>query len=69
VAQPDTATFLLVLPMALVLIVAVFRLDELFGRPAGQPKPGRRLSSWDKNGVPICADPARIDCTIARRKY
>jgi hypothetical protein len=68
-AQSTSDAFLLAVPLVIFLFVALFRLDELMCKPRKLPKPGRRLTDWDENGVPICTDPARTVHTISRRTY
>ncbi len=42
--------------MVSLLFAGFFRLDELLGKPK-QQLARRRMSGWDKNGRPVCADP------------
>jgi hypothetical protein len=67
--QSNSDAFLVAVPLVVVLIAAMFRLDELVARPSKMPEPGRQLCRWDKNGVPISTDPAGSVYVIARRKH
>lgn len=67
--QSDFAALLIGAPMVLLLIGAFFRLDTLMGNPRKPLQPGRRLTNWDANGVPVCDDPAPTGGATARRKY
>lgn len=67
--QSDADAFLVAIPMLVFLLAAFFRLDELVSRPKKQPRHGRRLCNWDKDGVPICTDPVWTVYTVVRRKY
>ena len=68
VSQTDTNGLLVAIPMVICLFAVLFRLDELLGAPRKPPEPGRRLTNWDRNGMPICTDPVRTVPTISRRK-
>lgn len=56
-------------PMVAALVLSVFRLDELIGRPKGKIKRGRRFTGWDEKGVPVCEDPRPADYGVYRRRY
>jgi hypothetical protein len=68
-ATSDLGTFLAAFPLVLGLVASAFRLDELVARPAERQRRGRRLSGWDADGTPECADPEPAVLTIERRKY
>ena len=61
--------FLLAIPMVILLFAAFFRLDELICGSRKPPEPGRRLSNWDKDGVPVFTDPVRTVLRITRKEY
>jgi hypothetical protein len=65
----DPGALILAAPLVLGLVAAIFRLDELIGRPTGLPRLGRQLTDWDENGVPVCRDPVPTDYSVRRRKY
>jgi hypothetical protein len=56
--QSNSDALLIAIPMVGLLFAGFFRLDELFGKPKKQPSESRRrMSGWDKDGQPVCADP------------
>jgi len=68
-AQSNTDAFLVAIPMVVILIAALFRVDELLCRSPKVREGGRRLSDWDETGAPICTDPGPAVYTIARREH
>jgi hypothetical protein len=69
VLESNADAFLVAIPMVVVLIAALFRLDELWCRTPKAREAGRRLSNWDENGIPICTDPGPMVHTVARREH
>ncbi len=67
--ESNADAFLVAIPMVVALIAILFRLDELWCRTPKVREAGRRLSSWDENGVPICMDPGPTVYRIARREH
>lgn len=57
VFQSNTDALLIAIPMVGILFAGYFRLDELFGKPKKPTETRRKMSGWDKDGKPICADP------------
>jgi hypothetical protein len=50
-------TFLYAVPVLFMLVVGVFRLDELLAAPRQRPRRPRPLSGNDENGRQILCDP------------
>lgn len=69
VSLTDAGSIVVVVPLVAGLLLNVFRLDELVGRPKGRPKRGRRLTAWDKDGLPMCEDPEPADYGVYRQRY
>jgi hypothetical protein len=60
VVLSNADALLVAIPMVGLLFVGVFRLDELFGKSVKTTKRAsvrRKMSGWDKDGRPVCADP------------
>jgi hypothetical protein len=57
VLQSNADDLLVAIPMVALLLVVFFRLDELVSKPKKPVDNRRRMSGWDKNGLPVCADP------------
>lgn len=57
VLQSNADSLLIAIPMVGLLFAGFFRLDELFGKPKRPVENRRKMSGWDKNGRPVCADP------------
>jgi len=50
-------TVLIAVPLIGILLIGIFRLDELFATPKQRPKPQRPASGMDKDGQPLLSDP------------
>jgi hypothetical protein len=50
-------TFLYAVPVIFMLVVGVFRLDELFAAPRQNARTPRPPSGIDKDGQPLLCDP------------
>ena len=54
----NSDTFLLTAPLVVAMVLAVFRVDELFSHSTKGRRPtGHPLSDWDESGSPICIEP------------
>lgn len=69
VSLSDADSVVFAVPMVAGLLFSFFRLDELIGRPKNTLKRGRRLTSWDENGIPICEDPGLDQHKIHRQRH
>ena len=50
-------TFLYAVPVLFMLVVGVFRLDELFAAPKQNARPPQPPSGIDEDGQPLLCDP------------
>lgn len=57
ILQSNADALLVAIPMVGLLFIGFFRLDELFGKPKRRAKTRNKMSGWDQNGRPVCADP------------
>jgi hypothetical protein len=57
ILQSNADALLVAIPMIGLLIAIFFRLDEIVVKPRKQGGTRNKLSSWDKDGRPVCADP------------
>ena len=60
-------SLLLGLPMLVMVLACLFRLDQLLVASRKPMRPGLRFSDWDKNGRPICPDPCHTTHSGANR--
>ena len=50
-------TLLIGIPMILLMLIGLFRLDELFSRPKKTLKRRRQWCQMGEDGVPVLSDP------------
>jgi hypothetical protein len=55
--ESNADALLLAIPMVVILLAGLFRLDELVALPPKKPGRDRRLSGLDEGGRPIFRDP------------
>lgn len=57
ILQSTADSLLVAIPMVVLLFIGFFRLDELFGKSKKSVRTRSKMSGWDKDGRPVCADP------------
>jgi hypothetical protein len=68
VLQTDWDALLIAIPMITILFAAMFRLDELIGKPPQSQIHTHSLSYWNADGTPVCVEPdGRVFCHKSRK--
>jgi hypothetical protein len=57
ILQSNADALLVAIPMVGLLFAGFFRLDELVGKPKKRAQTRSKMSGWDQDGRPVCADP------------